>query len=702
MPIDETKVNNLQTIAKPSVCEILAVYWSDSVTKYYANRQIDDLANFRNCPLKPIEVRLKNEKFHAFSIGSDLADKDISFVFADDKERSLAQLFKTYGEVRCELFYWFSEVELLVKAWWGQLLPPTDFGSYELQASASNGFRSRDLIVPGRMKTTECGFTHGKYFDNLADLATAKCQHNRHLGGTNGLPGTGFCPALTPANCLEQWGDDTRIGNFPKDIANFVYDTRGLLGISKGDPSQDRTPIQVVMGSLHVQQLPILAFRREPNPNNHDLDFASVLVLISEGPIQRFYNIMVNESWIGQEHISVRLGTIGQPPTPYASNVGRYSGTAVAMIRFRYKDVQNLTPNSINVFGACEGFSLVPVYSDVNTLTHQFSNNRVWCLLSVMTNQTWGRRYKHERFSIADWVEVAEWTKQYVRITDANGTNYDHYRTSFDAVLEPRASQELIRDIARAGRFSIPYQYDGKYSITALRKWSVTELENCQTFSVRGEETNVLEIATGKYFEISYTPKKDLINEVVVEFRESQNLDKLRPITADDKTLQKETAKIVGGLGKNTLRISGFGIRSLGEALKLAKSILWFGEFDNGGLQNNLRVSFRIPFHQILLRKKYDVIRIVDVTVNGFQSPQNQVFEYFRILDMPKDENNVVTVICQAYNPSAYNSFETEIAEPETIEPQLPEPHPSTCTLEFGNVTYDSENNFLVIPIENC
>jgi hypothetical protein len=151
--------------------------------------------------------------------------------------------------------------------------------------------------------------------------------------------------------------------------------------------------------------------------------------------------------------------------------------------------------------------------------------------------------------------------------------------------------------------------------------------------------------------------------------------------------------------------------------VRLGYRILRFGEFDEGGTENNLRATFQTPFEQVLGLVRYDIIKITSALITGFLSPEAEQFEYFRILRLKKLANGRCEVTAQAYNHTAYTAFETVTNHTaytafESVTTALPNPNPdpdpdpvpdpNPCVITLGTPVYDASTGFLSIPIPSC
>jgi hypothetical protein len=264
MAIDSAKLNALRLIKKPFIAEILAVYWSDSVTKYYAVDKYDEIVPHRTCPLKPIEARLLGKTFHNFELNGDLRTETINFTF-DNIDGEIGNLFTTHDEgVRCELFYYFADADLLVSLWWGQLNQPENADYKTLPVSASNGFISGESNLPNRIRPSSCVFTFGGEISSVEELETNGCKYDRHLGGSNGLldgDDQPFrrCPKMTEADCVNRFGHARYYGGVARwDIQAVLTDgNSGYRATAKGSQGLLTTPIRVIAGAKYVSKMPV-------------------------------------------------------------------------------------------------------------------------------------------------------------------------------------------------------------------------------------------------------------------------------------------------------------------------------------------------------------------------------------------------------------------------------------------------------------
>ena len=701
------------------------VRWSDAITRFYAITKYDELTPFhtvrKHLSGGEVEARLLGKQFHAFEINGDLRTDTLNFTFSNT-DRVISNLFQEYGEgIDCELFYFYPEIDELISVWWGQLNNPTSEDYEVLPVTATNGFMARETTIGRRNRAGNCQHTFGGLFTSAQELETNDCPYNKHLGGTEGIdnPATSApftsCPKVTEGDCAARFGHSRYFGGFKWTANAIVSDgNTGYISKTTKNGSHLKTPIRVIAGAKHVKNPNILLFAKEVNAGDPEKGFVRGIVEIGEGPCQQFFNLQINEK--NPQAWSWRNGTLGQPAlSQYGAGVSNFSGTAHFFFRYGWTDAQNTTPQSLSFVFACHGYDKVAVFTDTDTYTRIWTNSRVWWLLEFYTNKVFGRFYSHSRFDIDSFLATAEYQNEQIRFThpnpDAETQYFDFSRDLFDAVIEGRPSAEVLGDICRAGRLSVPFQSDGKYKIKPLKILTPDELENVFVFYDTGENRNILYENDLPTLKLSAQSDKTLPNELVLTFEDAANLDIERPVTVDDSQQKLKAGKAFGtdALTPVIKNEVGFGIRDMRQAVKTAYGLLWFGEFDEGGTRNNLRATFKIWFEQSLALEKYDVIKIESERLIGkgftdeFTGDFTQ-FEYFRILSLKKLSDNTVEVTAQAYNHVAMANFETEIVTTPPPEnptpgetPPFPLPLPIPGEIPIETITY--EDGFLEITL---
>src|SRR4051812_30387621 len=99
----------------PHVAELVAVFWPQPTgTVYYAASQLDEL--YPDLGLEPVEARLSfndGAPFREVVHESGLSDETVDLDFWD-ADGAISDLFELHGAgVRVEIFYYFSDVDLL-------------------------------------------------------------------------------------------------------------------------------------------------------------------------------------------------------------------------------------------------------------------------------------------------------------------------------------------------------------------------------------------------------------------------------------------------------------------------------------------------------------------------------------------------------------------------------------------------------------
>lgn len=698
MAIDPTALANIlasAAIERVAVCEYLKVIWDGSTTKYYSTAAWQDEAPFTAIGLT-IEARLipqnKKDPFHELEINPDLRTESISVTF-DDIDKDITTKFQTYGSgVTCEFFLYYPDENVHVSIWSGQLQAPTVYGWKTVKAIATNGYRSRELFIPSRRRPRECtANVFGGLLPDTDAVRSSLCPYDKHLGGSVGNYKTGTtpyagCPKTRDA-CIDRLGNSgLYFGGFVTDAAATVTDNNYWLAVSRGNASNLKESIRVIFGKKDVKGLQLLLFRQERTANDPKNSRIRGVWEVGEGPVQYIGNITVNGVYEppGGNHTIIRLGTRGQNHTGYTSDVSNFSSTA--HVKFLYAFVDLTNPNEFdatNMTMACtvEGFSEVCVYTDDSpiTKTRIWTDNRVWCLLELYKNQKFGMGYAESKFNILDWMTAATWSDVTVSHTvtdaDAVSTTYASRRSTFNAILEGRAVGEQVEDICRAGAISVPFEHEGDFTIATFRAATAGELSAARVFYDKGSSVNIIWEGGQPLIELSQVPNNKLPNEIEVRFEEASNKGTERPITVDDPN-----QKLLAGRQQGPdyflsvpKKFSAFGITSLAEALRFAYRMLKFGEFDEGGTDNNLRLKLTVPFEYVLDVKRYEIIKVVSDLLDPFTLGSGSLTdapEYFRVLRIKKISGGRAEITAQAYNQTAYEAFEVDaVSTPVSSNP---------------------------------
>lgn len=714
MAVDYAKIARLQAYSlthKPDVCEVLAVYWTDAITKYYAISAYDTIIPFVGIPIGPIEARLRGKVFQTFELCSDLSTESISLTFADS-DKVVENLFRDNGEgVKCELFYYYPKVDntngddLLYSAWWGHFMLPDFVGKGVLQVSAENGFKSRELLMGHRIRPNLCPSVYGGLFTDINEYRGNGCVYNRQLvGGTLGNLDVGDVPF--PSCDKSEGACVVRLGahangkpkywmGFDTEVQSVLSDANsGYLAVSKGNASKLTKPIVIVAGNKYVSDLPNLFYRKELNASNPERGFVRGVWEVDEGPNESISEIVINDKIIETEHIVYRTGELGQGPCAYTPGISGFSGTAHVSAAYGWTNAATTELSSLKTRIKVKGYNKVRVYTDETTYTSIWTQKRAWWLMELYTNMRFGRGYRHNKFHIQDFIDTQTWLSTNIIHTDPNGTTRQTIRDQFDCIIDGRPVQETIIDICRSGRISVPFQWDGSYSITPLSRCA--DLGAVRVFSDRGNSKNIIVKDGIQAIKKSIIPDSILPNKIVVTYEDSTKFDRARPLVFIDEPQQMRASKSQGLSSFNSIekRYRSVGHRHNNLAYKLGWSFLELGEFDNGGTKNNLKLEYYVHMEQALGLKKFEVIQV------DSDALEDEDFTYFRVMKLKKMPNHEVLVTVQAYPEDHYDAFETNDPSPPSGPVDFPPWFPPVCFPTIGAVSY--VDGVFAIPIEPC
>ncbi len=688
MPVDDVKIAAIRSRSiageRIAVCEYVRVDWDDVTSVYYGAAAYHEVSPFTNIGVT-IEPRLMSaaarDPFHSLELNPDLRTESVSVTF-EDIDKDITNKFQTYSSgVACEFFLYYPCEDYHHPLWSGQLQAPDVYGWKSVTAKATNGFRSRESLLGSRRRPREC--TAGVFAGKLPDadaVRSSLCPYDKHIGGSVGNFKTGSTPysdcPKTESACVARLGNGgLYFGGFSTDATAVVTDTgTGYLARSKGNTSALKDPIRVIFGEKQLKENQLLLWRREINQGNPNFGHVRGVWEVGEGPVDSIYNITVNEKFTGQEHIWIRYGTRGQARGAFAPNMSNFSGTAHYQALLPQVNAAEYTPSDLNSGCMVRGFAEVCVYTDDDpvTKTRTYSNNRVWCLLEIYKNQKFGLGYAESRFTLADWITEADYSEEIVThsalFEDGEEVEYVNQRSTLNVILEGRQVGEQIEDICRSGAISIPFENEGKYTLRSFRVATAGELSAARVFYDSGDDVNICWDGGRPSIELSQTPDNKVVNEVEVRFEEATNNGTERPLTVDDPNQKLLAGRQLGPDQSLSVpkKFTAFGIDNLPEAVHLAYRLLKFGESDQGGIQNNLRVKMTVPFEHALGLVRYDLIKIVSTLLDPFTVGTNngvedltETPEYFRILSLKKISSNRCEITAQVYNHTAYTAFET-------------------------------------------
>jgi hypothetical protein len=341
------------------------------------------------------------------------------------------------------------------------------------------------------------------------------------------------------------------------------------------------------------------------------------------------------------------------------------------------------------------------------TVIKQTTSNRVWQIARIVCDKRWGHGYDYAKLAIPSWIESAAWIADYVRFIDPVGTVWDHQRGMSDVELIERKIQQQVEDMCIAGRLSRPYLFDGQLHISPLRTLTEDELDACPEFTDEGDDRNIIqdEIEDGVWKSTLRWSRKsdlDLPNKIECTYDSAADDYKKTPLQpVEDIDAQLRAGRVVGDKSRkvNVKKYHLLGVTNEAHAMKVQWAILDLGPLDEGGLANNLKLTFKIWFLDAIDLHMSKVIKVTSSRITKYG------FTHFRILKMERSSKLHYELEVQAYPHEYMETFEQEFSSfPEP--PDIPDPdHPPTdppgpCILHFGSVSF--ANGVLDVPIEVC
>lgn len=709
---DQAKVNRLQALIIANgavmVSELVAVQWPapDGVI-YYCSTQLNELPGYGGLTARAlnIETRFAGNQFLDIAQDSGISDDKVDLVFWDGDEHDssgalvrtseLTRLFQTHGAgVKVDIFYYFPEVDLLLRQWWGHLQPPSDASLDWFKTSAEFGFMSSMLPLPRRAFFSSCGAMFGGLLPTQGEIDDNDCPYNKHLGGATGLldPGTGLpftsCPRNNRTVCIARLGDDLSYLGMDTVIQSYtVNQTRGpaITTTTRGNENNLKRPLRVIAGQRHVTDLDLLAYAIEPDTKHPEGGAVTCLFAETEGPIEAQANQMINSVTIGAQHLNARNGERRQARTGFSKSVSNYSGTALFFGRAQ-GDFTKITADQLK--GECDvrGLKDVRVYSDAVTFVEQYSSDRAWWLMHIERNKRWGQGIDVARLYIPDYINLSTWWAETVTVTDKDGNTTTGPRSQFHAELIDRTAQQQISDLCLAGRCSVPFPDDsGQMRVLPLRRVTSDDLAAAPVFTDYGEDrTIVWEGPPGEEkttFTYSILSDAELPNRVIVTYDDATHNNAQVPLTFEDVDQQLKAGRVFGDISRRAVEktYTAFGVTDVGECGRLGNLLLDLGEFDEGGLKNNLRVQFTTWWTFAVELQKYQVVKVrsakLDV-INAIRVDQGlERFDYFRVRTKRRLPTLKVELSLQGYPVGYYERLESSELPPPIV-PSFPDQNP--------------------------
>lgn len=735
-----TKINALRaryaTQEAIDTFELIKIAWpAPTEDIYYSVLQTDEITTPAPS-VSPIVSSLIPEGYPEWfvpvAVGASIGDEEVKLTVWD-ADGAFADLLVLHGEgIKVELFYWFPQEELLLPYWQGHLRNEEEALPSITPFKVVQGFRSSEGTLPSRAHYTYCDAVFGGLLETQPAIDEHGCPYNLHIGGGvgNNDPDTGepwtFCNRLNHASCTARAVNSLyhlSHNAIQKTIANGQTHGPLLYSTTVGNQSNLKEPVAVVMGVRRVSGF-LIAYRRDLN-NNHPEDgwFAGIYEM-SEGPIVSFSNwkiILNNTEYKDPYYYRYRLGEFGQTAVDTQLQTHGYSHTALIKHHSGWIDPSTVDVSQATATAVVTGLRNIRVYSDEDTYSEIYSTNRVWQIARMLCDKVWGYGLDYDRLSIPSFIAAATWCDEYVRFTDTNGDYWDHQRSSSNVELRGKKVQQQIEDMCRAGRLSTPFLFDGKIHIVPLRALTTEELAACPIFTDTGEDRNICvtgekgsEVST---LTISRNSDLNLPNkiEITIDLAADDWIETpMRPV--EDVTAQLRAGRVVGDKARkiNSKRFNLLGVTDEAQAMKMAWALLDLGEFDGGGLKNNLELKMTIWYLDSLELHPEKVIKVVSSRLTRYG------FTYFRVKEMARQSDLRMELKLQAYNVAYMNYFEVLLSDivdedyplppgvppgpvpgdPEPSPPDYPSPEPNPCILQLGAISH--LDGVLSVEVRSC
>jgi hypothetical protein len=672
--------------------ELVQIDWpAPAGTIYYAVMQTDKVASLPP-PVSPIVPRMvpssSPDWFVPMTVGDTIGDEEVTLDFSDP-DGAMADLLLEHGEgLKVTLLYWFPQEELLLPSWEGHLRNEDESEPYMLSVKAVRGYRSSEGTLPSGGHFEHCIAVFGGLLATQAEINEHGCPYNRQIaGGVGNLnPATSqawtFCNRRDHQSCIDR-GVNPLFHLSHNTIQTIVANgqTKGptLFSTTFGNQTNLPDAVPVVMGVRRVSGQ-LIAFRRDLNNNNHDRGWFQTLNELSRGPIQSISSHWVDIAGVRYNdptHYTYRLGQFGQTPN-YLSTHG-FSNIANFRQTCGWIDPSTVGPADVSSSAIVTGLNDIRIYTDEDSFYTGYTTNRAWQLARILCDKIWGYGYDYARLDIIAWGELANWCDQYVRFNDDNGDSRNHQRTACNVELRGKKVQQQIEDMCRAGRFSRPFLFNGKVSIVPLRVQTTAELAAAPVFTDEGTSPNIVFDRGMSSLRISKKSDLDLPNRLEASYDKAADDWKetpLRPL--EDVPAQLRAGRVLGDSSRkiNSKQYNLLGITDENQAIKVQQALLDLGEFDSGGLRNNLQLKFTIWYLDSLILHPAKVIKVVSSRTTRYG------FDYFRVMDMKRRGDLTVELVVQAYNHDyMLNLFETAFDDivtppPIPVPPGYPQPTP--------------------------
>jgi hypothetical protein len=253
----------------------------------------------------------------------------------------------------------------------------------------------------------------------------------------------------------------------------------------------------------------------------------------------------------------------------------------------------------------------------------------------------------------------------------------DCYRAYLRREPEPAGFAAWLAVLPTVGRDGVLNGFGGSQEFM-----SDCQDDEIATFTDRGDHRNICldqpETEGGKStLTFSMQGDADLCNRIVLTFDDATQQHQQIPLTFEDVQQQLRAGRSFGDTSRRAVErpFSAFGVTTIGEAGRLGNLLLDLGEFDEGGLKNNLRVNFISWYLEAVELHKYKLIKVESDKldqINAAREAQGfEPFDYFRIRSITRQSDLTVEISAQAYPLEYYERLELLTVGPP-VDPTPP------------------------------
>lgn len=604
----------------------------------------------------------KEHRFHDITRTSSIGDDVVTMQFANDG-REIETLIRTHGSgVKIEIFWFFPEVDGGTAVSWflGHLRTPSGFGAINkdfVTLTASSGQRTSNMMLPNLSHPQQCPVRFGGEMTFEELKLGHPCSYNRHLSGANQTALGGAKGLLNGASAFTDCphttaGCDARFGN--QLVYMGVVPVTETVPVGAGEHKTYSTtngrygrlsePSSVVYGEREVTGV-LLDFRREvnPSPSNRDAGTLVTLFEFGLGPVESVTNIQLMERT--PQGIDLRLGTQEQTATVYTPNAPSLNRRVVANLNHNPIDPSLVQVEQMKASALIEGRNTVRVYTDQTTYTEQYTNNRAWALLELLENTWFGLRFDRSRLLVSDFIYLA-------------GKN-----STFNCQVTARTAQQQIADICESANWYLPFNYNGQMRFLPMEELDTTQTDiPIFTDDTTDAARNIVWQNGVSTLTVAYRDDDEIPNRIILQFDDADHNNITRPLMFEDWTAQAHAGSVYGDNTKRVVEKTyvAYGVTNLAEAVALGATFRDIGVRGQGGLANNLEVTFVTRpaiFSAALELHENKAIKVVSDKLTGYNDPNGDPFEYFIIKSLRRTSDADLIVTAQAYGKAFYDGL---------------------------------------------